>query len=266
MGIKKILIVDDEKAMCALVTRFLRSTGYDCESANDSVVGLRMLEKAKFDIVISDIKMPHMDGLKLLGRIRERHPETDVIMITGFADDYSYSDIVKAGAADFIAKPFNLAELKAKIERVSREHFMREQLQGLNTAMGVLLQRSETEKSRLSAQVVSNLEELVFPHLDRLKNSKMNPDQIQHLEMVESSLRDIFSPFLKNLSLHHAHLSAMEVQVANLIKAGKRNKEIASMLGVSLNTVMTHRYHLRSKLGLRQEKVNLRSYLNSTDF
>ena len=131
MGIKKILIVDDEKTMCAMIAKFLRSSGYDCESTNDSVMGLRMLDKEKFDIVISDIKMPHMDGLKLLGRIRERHPEADVIMITGFADDYSYSDIIKAGAADFIEKPFNLAELKAKIERVSREHFMQEQLQGL---------------------------------------------------------------------------------------------------------------------------------------
>jgi DNA-binding CsgD family transcriptional regulator len=58
----------------------------------------------------------------------------------------------------------------------------------------------------------------------------------------------------------------MEVQVANLVKAGRRNQEIASILGISLNTVMTHRYLLRSKLGLKQKKVNLRSYLNSTDF
>jgi len=58
----------------------------------------------------------------------------------------------------------------------------------------------------------------------------------------------------------------MEVQVANLIKAGKGNKEIASILGVSLNTIMTHRYRLRSKLGLKQQKVNLSSYLSSIDF
>jgi DNA-binding CsgD family transcriptional regulator len=83
---------------------------------------------------------------------------------------------------------------------------------------------------------------------------------------METNLLGICSPFLKNLSLQHAHLSSMEVQVANLIKTGKRNKEIASILGVSLNTVMTHRYRLRSKLGLKQKKVNLRSYLNSVDF
>jgi DNA-binding CsgD family transcriptional regulator len=58
----------------------------------------------------------------------------------------------------------------------------------------------------------------------------------------------------------------MEVQVANLIKVGKRNKEIASILGISLNTVTTYRYRLRTKLGLKQEKVNLRSFLSSINF
>ncbi len=71
---------------------------------------------------------------------------------------------------------------------------------------------------------------------------------------------------MKNLSLQYAHISSMEIQVANLIKAGKRNKEIASILGVSLNTIMTYRYRLRSKLGLKQKKVNLRSHLDSIAF
>ena len=71
-----------------------------------------------------------------------------------------------------------------------------------------------------------------------------------YIEVLETNLSEICSPFLKNLSIKHAHISSMEVQVANLIKAGKRNKEIASILGVSLNTVMTHRYRLRSKLGI----------------
>ena len=87
-----------------------------------------------------------------------------------------------------------------------------------------------------------------------------------YIEIIKTNLSEICSPFLKNLSLQYAHITSMEVQVANLIKAGKSNKEIASILGVSLNTIMTHRHHLRSKLGVKQEKVNLRSYLNSIDF
>ncbi len=102
--------------------------------------------------------------------------------------------------------------------------------------------------------------------MEKLKNGDLREEYKAHIDVLETNLLEICSPFLKNLSLKHAHISSMEIQVANLIKAGKRNKEIASILGVSLNTVMTHRYRLRTKLGLKQEKVNLRSYLNSIEF
>ena len=83
------------------------------------------------------------------------------------------------------------------------------------------------------------------------------------VEAVESGISTIFSR-PGTLAPQHARLTSTELQVANLIRSGKRNKEIASVLGVSLNTVLTHRYHLRSKLGLKREKINLVSYLNAT--
>jgi DNA-binding NarL/FixJ family response regulator len=209
--------------------------------------------------------MEGMDGLQLLKEIPRIDPELDTIIMTGFTRNYTYSDVIQAGASDFISKPFQLPELKAKIERLTRERKMQRELRDLNTALGVLLERGEKEREKISAQVVSNVKELIFPHLDKLKNSRLNAEQKDLVEIVESGLSKI-SPFMKNLSAQHTQISSMEIQVANLIKAGKRNKEISALLGVSLNTVMTYRYRLRTKLGLKRENANLRSYLKSIEF
>jgi FixJ family two-component response regulator len=249
-----------------MLTKFLRSSGYSCESTTDPAKALEILERDGFDLVFSDIIMPGIDGLQLLREILKIDPEIDTIMMTGHTGIYTYSDIIRAGAADFIAKPFQLPELKAKMERIDRERKMQRELQEFNIAMGVLLQRAEKDKEKLSENVVSNVKELILPYVEKLKNGHFSHEYKAYIEALETNLSEICSPFLKNLSLKHVHISSMEIQVANLVKAGRRNKEIASILGVSLNTVMTHRYRLRSKLGLKQKKVNLRSYLNSIEF
>jgi FixJ family two-component response regulator len=264
--IKRVLVVDDEQAMCAMVTRFLRTSGYDSESTTDPAKALELLKLGSFELVISDIKMPGMDGIQLLSEILRIDPIPHTIIMTGHTDAYTFSDIIKAGAADFISKPFRLSELKAKIERIDGERKMKRELQEMNIAIGVLLQRAQKEKENLGAVVSSNIKELVLPYVEKLKNAHLKVEYKAYVEILDKNLADICSPFLNNLSPEHAHISSMEVQVANLIKAGKRNKEIASILGISLNTVTTHRYRLRTKLGLKGEKINLRSYLNSTNF
>ena len=264
--IKGVLVVDDEQNICAMLTKFLRSSGYACESVNEPAKAMEVLKRNGFELVISDIRMAGSDGLQLLTEILEIDPGLDTIMMTGYTNVYTYSDIIRAGATDFIAKPFELPELKAKIERIDRERKMQRELRELNIAMGVLLQRAEKDKETLSENVISNVKTLILPYVDKLKNGHLRAEHEAYIEILETNLSEICSPFLKNLSLKHAHITSMEVQVANLIKAGKGNKEIASILGVSLNTIMTHRYRLRSKLGLKQQKVNLSSYLNSIDF
>ena len=266
MEIKRVLVIDDEQDICAMLTKFLRSSGYYCESFTDPAKALAVLKRNDFDLVISDIKMAGIDGLQLLSEILKIDPGIDTIMMTGQTGIYTYSDIIRAGAADFIAKPFQSPELKAKMARIDRERKMQRELRELNITMGVLLQRAEREKEKIGADVVSNVQELILPYVEKLKNGHFSQEYKAYIEVLETNLSEICSPFLKNLSLQHAHISPMEVQVANLIKAGRSNKEIASILGVSLNTVMTHRYRLRSKLGLKQKKVNLRSFLNSIEF
>jgi DNA-binding response OmpR family regulator len=264
--IERILVVDDEPDVGAMLIKFFRPLGYLCRSVTDPAEVPRILKQGDFELVLSDIVMPGMDGLQLLNEISRVAPEVDVIIMTAFETDYTYSDIIEAGAVDFITKPFHLPELKAKVERIDRERKMRRELRELNVALGVLLQRAEKEKEELSDGIVSNVQKTILPYFEKLNNFRLPEEAKMYIQLLESNLSEICSPLMRNLSLQHAHISSMEVQVANLVKAGKSNKEIAAILGVSLNTVMTHRHRLRSKLGLKQQKVNLRSYLNSIHF
>ena len=83
------------------------------------------------------------------------------------------------------------------------------------------------------------------------------------LNILESNLNDIVSSFTRELSSKYLALSPTEIQVANLIKEGRQTKEIASMLNLSTHTIVSHRYKIRSKLALKNKKVNLRAYLQT---
>jgi PAS domain S-box-containing protein len=150
-----------------------------------------------------------------------------------------------------------LREKQAKL--LAQSH----KLEEVNAALGVLLRRREEDKLELEENVLANVNDLVFPYLDRLKNSHPDPDQEILIEILESHLKDIISPFSARLSSRFSNLTPTEIQVASLIKDGKTSKEIASILNLSENTIISHRFHIRMKLGLRSKKMNLTSYLRS---
>jgi len=119
--IRKILIVDDEKSLRMVLTKALERTGFFCSQACDAKTALESIAREKFDLVISDIAMPGMDGVELLKKIKIDHPEIDVVIMTGYKSDYSYVDIMDAGASDYMTKPFNLNSTLARIKRIARE-------------------------------------------------------------------------------------------------------------------------------------------------
>ncbi len=104
---------------------------------------------------------------------------------------------------------------------------------------------------------------VVRPYLEKLKDSPLNDEQVRYLQIIESNIRDIVSPFIKEISSAYLGLSPTEIQVANLIKQGKTTKEIAAVLNLSINTVMSHRFKIRSKFGLIKIKMNLHTFLQS---
>ncbi|MBI5848092.1 MAG: diguanylate cyclase [Nitrospirae bacterium] len=127
----RILIVDDEDAIKGLLTAFFASMGHHCDTASDGVEALKMIYEADYDTVITDIKMPNMDGIVLTKNMLKRQPGLSVIVMTGFAADNSEEDAIEAGAGDFITKPFTLPELSARFNRLMRDHKLNRELQDL---------------------------------------------------------------------------------------------------------------------------------------
>lgn len=136
-------------------------------------------------------------------------------------------------------------------------------LEETNIALKVLLKQRELDKVDLEEKVLANIKELVFPYMEKLKNSQLNKNQKAMMGIIEGHLKDIVSPFLKRISSVSNILTPQELQIATLIKDGKSSKEIASMLNISLSTINFHRKNLRSKFGLSHQRANLRSYLLS---
>jgi DNA-binding NtrC family response regulator len=118
---RRILVVDDEDALRTVLSAELNSEGYDVGTAADGVEALAELQKARFDLVLLDIKMPNMNGFEVLKIIKEKYAGTKVIMLTGFADLKNAIESKKLGAEDFVSKPYDLVDLLTTIDRVMSE-------------------------------------------------------------------------------------------------------------------------------------------------
>jgi DNA-binding response OmpR family regulator len=116
-----ILVVDDEDALRTVLSSELTNEGYDVRTAGDGDEAITELDKAKYDLVLLDIKMPRMNGFEVLKYIREKHGKTKVVMLTGFADLKNAIESKKLGADDFVSKPYDLVDLLTTIERVLSE-------------------------------------------------------------------------------------------------------------------------------------------------
>ncbi len=113
----KILVIDDEQGIRELLVSELVRQGYAAESVRDGEEALGRLTQDKYDLVITDIKMPRVDGLQVLSAVKKASPETEVIIVTGYATVESAVQAMKDGAYYFIQKPFNLDELSVLIEK-----------------------------------------------------------------------------------------------------------------------------------------------------
>ena len=128
-----MLSVDDDGELRELLHELICQMGHASVTATDGVDALEKMEKKQFDIVITDINMPRLNGVGLIKRITSDFSDTDVIAITGYQTEYNYTDIIALGASDFISKPINIDEFEAKIKRIVRERNMRFELRRLST-------------------------------------------------------------------------------------------------------------------------------------
>jgi diguanylate cyclase (GGDEF)-like protein len=130
---QSVLSVDDDGELRELLHELICQMGHASVTAADGVDALEKMEEKQFDIVITDINMPRLNGVGLIKRITSDFSDTDVIAITGYQTEYNYTDIIALGASDFISKPINIDEFEAKIKRIVRERNMRFELRRLST-------------------------------------------------------------------------------------------------------------------------------------
>lgn len=118
---EKVLLVDDEEDFLEVMGERLASRGIDVTTSISAEDALQQIETDIFDAVILDLQMPGMDGIDALKKIRERHPEIQVILLTGHATVEKGVEAIKLGAMDFVEKPADLAILSEKIKKAHKK-------------------------------------------------------------------------------------------------------------------------------------------------
>ena len=142
---ERILVVDDEESAREMVSKIVNQIGYEAVTAKNGNEALEILRNTPTTIMITDIKMPEMDGLELIKSTRAEFPDTHIICMTGYGASYPYTDLVALGAADYITKPFTIDDMIAKLNRVVRER----NLIGDLTQKSLELERTNEELKRL---------------------------------------------------------------------------------------------------------------------
>lgn len=137
------------------------------------------------------------------------------------------------------------------------------ELENTNTALRVLLKQVNENKVEMENKVLDNFTRLVNPYLDLLEENLARTPQQEYVRVIKGNIKKITSAFSLKLSSSYLGLSPREIQVADLVRQGRANKEAASILNISINAVEFHRNNLRKKLGLQNKKINLRTYLLS---
>lgn len=112
-----VLVVDDELMARKLIEKVLTRDGYRVVQADNGQVALEILEQTPIDIIVSDIRMPVMDGYDLLKTVKARYPSIPVIIITAYGDTYSVKDALLLGADEYVTKPFKSHEIALVVER-----------------------------------------------------------------------------------------------------------------------------------------------------
>jgi PAS domain S-box-containing protein len=419
-----ILFVDDEKLIRNSFSRDLRAEGFKVTTATNGTEAVEALQHNEYDLVITDLRMPELDGFGVLKTVKQCSPQTSVLILTGYGDMRSAIDALRLGADDFALKPCEFDDLMFRIRRcfekrsllqtmalqnrqleeeirqrrVAEEklrasenrfrmaldaasngvwdrnlltgevfyganwlrtlgyeknelkstHFQLEDLlhpddrervlalfedhiigktetyaveyriqkkngeyrwvlsrgqvvernddgkalrmmgtltdinlmkafeaelgkklqertadlSEANAALNVLLKKRDEDKNMLADQVHDNTTKLIEPLLGRLRETDLTEQQKTLVDLLRTNILELTAPFATQFSSKLLRLSPIELQVANMVKQGKRSKEIAAIMQLSPGTVNIHRKNIRRKLEIAHQKTNLQATLS----
>jgi len=171
--------------------------------------------------------------------------ENEVVQLAVYA-----KDITKQVRA-YEALKLREAELESKTQT----------LEDANIAMRVLLDRREEDRAEMAEKILYNVKRQVLPCIEDLRKGPLDSKQREIVDILESNLNDVLSPFTQRLTSRFFDFTPKEVRVANLLRQDKSTKEVALLMDVSTKAIGFHRENIRKKLGIKNKKVNLRSYL-----
>lgn len=162
-------------------------------------------------------------------------------------------------------------ELEVRIEERTRElsvanrdlQSRERELAEVNVALRVLLSQVEKSKGEIEERILRNINELVLPHVEKLKRRAIGEELSTHVTLLETNIRAITSVFATRLSAKFVSLTPTEIEIAQLVTQGKSTKQIAQSMSRAPSTIDFHRNNIRKKLGIERRNLNLRSYLSS---
>ena len=131
----KVLLVDDEKDFLESMSERMRLRGMDVTTASSAKEGLAFIESDVFDAVILDFQLPEMDGMAVLKKIKAKHPEAQIILLTGHASLERGVEAIKIGASDYLEKPADMEALSEKIKEAKTEKMLIVQKQHLDSVL-----------------------------------------------------------------------------------------------------------------------------------
>jgi DNA-binding CsgD family transcriptional regulator len=156
-------------------------------------------------------------------------------------------------------------ELMTAFGDVSRLTAAEMKLQEMNTALSALIRKTAEDRTETQRNICANIHMIVKPYLQKLAQTGLNETQIHYLGFIETNLDNITSSFAKSLSAMYHAFTRREIEIANLVRSGRKTQEIAALLSISRRSVEFHKDNIRKKMGLKHKKINLRSYLMSLD-
>ena len=168
-----ILIIDDEKIILDLTTIILKNRGYEALAAQDAVTGIEIARNARPDLVLLDYMMPGKDGLTTLKELRRELPDTYVIMFTGKGSEEIAVELMKAGASDYILKPFNNQDLTERIDNVLRIRTMELSNRGLLRERERLMEEIAAWNRELESRVQEKTEALQKAQTEIVQTEKL---------------------------------------------------------------------------------------------
>ena len=140
-----VLVVDDDRSTRQMLQKVFEKEGFECSAAGGGEQALAIMQAKEFDVIITDLHMPGLDGIGLLKQINAQY-DADVMVMTGYSDDFTFEEIIEKGASDFVHKPLRAQELILRVKRILKERGRREEHRWMEeqlTATNRVIKKSE---------------------------------------------------------------------------------------------------------------------------